>query len=306
MLWRIIYDTLKWLGISFFPAIGFVILAGIGIGQTFPESKPWLTLRYHEAIAAMILPSFWIAAICIFFVWCLTLTFARLKVGEDRVGGDTHIHHHYGTLQERLAETVESRSMPIQPDRPVNAQITGVVTASEVGSDTLDATGVLGLSGLYIGNIIAAADKLASHHRLELAITGFNGTGESISIVKIEGHVSAALSGSQDRLEMPVPALQKLVALQPFDEFTLIIHQEFDPKLTARFLVALERDHITLYLGELVIGLASQTNPAKRGSLPLWDGVILKRRDDLVSTRVQIRAAIARATGKGTAKGISE
>ncbi len=286
MFWRIIHDALKWLGISFFPAIGFVILAGVGIGQTFPESKPWLTLRYHDTIAAMILPSFWIAALCIFFAWCATITVARLKVGEDRVGGDTHIHHHYGTLQERLAEAVEPRSMPIQPDSAVHAHITGVVAAREDGNDTHDATGVLGLPGLYIGYIFAAAGHLKAKHYLEFAIVGYNGAAETIQISEIAGRIRAGTGNLRDYAKLPTPLFQGVLNAEHGKEFVLQMRQDVTADQAEEYLATLE-DSMTvgLDLRELNIIVSSVSNPEKRVRLPLWDGVSLRRRDDIVSNR---------------------
>lgn len=286
MFWRFIHDFLKWLGISFFPAIGFVILAGIGIGQTFPESKPWLTLRYQEAVAAMILPSFWIAAASMFFVWCVIMIVARFKIGEERAGGDTHIHHHYGTMQERLAEAVEPQSISIQPDSAVHTHTVGVVAAIEEGDDTLSATGILGLSGLYIGYIIAAAGHLKAKHYLELAIVGYNGTTGTIQISEIAGRIRAGTCNLRDYVKLATPLFQGVLNAEPGKEFVLQMRQDVTAEQAEEYLAALEdAKSVGLDLRELNIIVSSTSNPQKRARLPLWDGVNLRRRDDIVSSR---------------------
>lgn len=289
MFWRIIYDTFKWIGISFFPAIGFAILAGIGVGQTFPESKPWLTLRYQEAIAVMIQPSFWVAALVILLAWAVIITLARHNVGEVKVGGDTHIHHHYSTLQERLAEAVEPRSIHIQPDSAVHAHITGAVAASEGAPDTLDSTGVLGLSGLYIGYVFAAAGHLKAKHYLEFAIVGYNGAEVAIQITEVAGRIRAGTGNLRDYVKLSTPLFQGVLNAEPGKEFVFQMRQDVSVEQADEYLAALEDSKsVGLDLRELNIIVSSVANPQKRARLPLWDGVNLRRRDDIVSNRNMI------------------
>ena len=281
MFWRITYDALKWVGISFFPAIGFAIIAGIGTGQTFPESKPWLTLRYHEAVVVMIQPSFWFLALFIFVAWLVLITEARHKVGEDRAGGDTHIHHHYGTLQERLAEAVDPHSTPIRPDDAVHAMI----SATEE-SDTAHIAGIVGLSGIYIGYIIVAAGHLKAKHYLEFAIVGYNGATETIQISEIAGRIRAGTGNLRDNVKLPTPLFQGVLNAEPCKEFVLQMRQDVSAEQAEEYLAALKESMaVGLDLRELNIIVSSVSNPQKRARLPLWDGVNLRRRDDIVSSR---------------------
>jgi hypothetical protein len=58
MFWRVAHDTLRWLGISFFPALGFIFVAAFGLAQAFPEAKPWLIRQFGSVQEMMSHPAY--------------------------------------------------------------------------------------------------------------------------------------------------------------------------------------------------------------------------------------------------------
>jgi len=76
MFWRVAHDTLKWVGISFFPAIAAVVFGSGGIAQGFPETKPWFVSRYEQAVEMMQTPLFWVCAFVAFVAWLAALVWS--------------------------------------------------------------------------------------------------------------------------------------------------------------------------------------------------------------------------------------
>lgn len=270
MFWRIIHDALKWLGISFFPAIGFTLVAGLGLASSFPETKPWLAQRFADALAVMEHPAFWAVAALVFVAWLVALIWSGHKAGS-RESGDTHIHHYYAPLPDFL---------------PNQQAVTAQINAVEDG-DTMAATGVVGLSGLYVGNIIAAASNLHDKHRLELAIIGFNGASEAILVSGVSGHIKVGDGNLRDMVALETPATRGMARAEPGGEFVMVLIQALTPAESDEFLAALDGDkRLQLDLRSLHITVTSVSDISRSTRLPLWDAVALRRRDDIVSNRV--------------------
>lgn len=278
MFWRIIHDFLKWFPVAF--GGGSVAIAAV-----WSSAKDWIAGEASWAWAKMSDP--WIAFVVVLALaaYAAAIIWSGRKAGEDGAGGDTHIHHHYGTLQERLAEAVEPRSTPIQPDNAVHAHTTGSLVATEEG-DTCNITGVLGLSGLYIGYVFAAAGHLKAKHYLEFAIVGYNGAEVAIQITEVAGRIRAGTGDLRDYVKLPTPLFQGVLNAEPGKEFVFQMRQDVSVEQADEYLAALEDSKsVGLDLRELDIIVSSVANPQKRARLPLWDGVNLQRRDDIVSNR---------------------
>lgn len=216
----------------------------------------------------------------------------------------------YQSLPQMLAdETVGSK-----PVEPVHHDATGDLVGqpgSLSGSANVSfevtgtATGVTGLIGLYVGDIIVAAGPLESEHRLDIAIRGYNGTGETIRISDVSGRIRAGVGNKRDDIKLSLPVLQGVPKAAPGEEFLIALRQSVPGLLAHDFLQAWgEGKHASLDMRELTISVVAVDNPDKAGRLPLWDGVNLRRVDDIVANRNSIMAvgmAIASSTAFGAA-----
>ncbi len=217
-------------------------------------------------------------------------------------GGGTVINvsgdfHSYQELPEKMkidqVEAPPSRAT-IEIDNATHEHsatsptITGSLDA-EIGDVTLRATGITGLSGLYVGNVVVAAGLLRSDRRLEIAIVGFNGSGEVISIAEISGRIRASTGNIRDAVKLPQLLVKGPLNAEPGVEFVFQLRQEVSEEQSEEYLNALDEGQtIALDLRELNIAMRSVANPNKAARLPLWDGVHLRRRDDVVSNRTHI------------------
>ncbi len=284
MVWRILHDSLKWAGISFFPTIGFIFIAGTALASSFPETKPWLAQRYADAFAVMGHPVVWAIALLIVVVWLVAIIWSGHKVGKLG-NGDTHIHHHYQTLPEKLGQIPAAQPVHIQPDSTTHEQITGELNVTE-GSDALNASGVTGLHGIYIGYIIAAAGALENERRLDFAIVGYNGSTDTLRVADVAGRIRAGIGNLRDYVELPTPLFQGVLNAEPGKEFVLQMRQDVSLEQAEEYLSVLaQKKHVGLDLRQLNIVVSSVVSPEKNIRLPLWDGVNLRSGDDVVSTR---------------------
>lgn len=303
MFWRFIHDPLKWLGISFFPAISFTFIAGMALANSFPETKPWLAQRFADGLAVTAHSAFWAIALFIFIVWLVAVIWSGHKVGKGG-SGDTHIHHHYQTLPEKLGQISAPQPVHIQSDTMIHEHIIGELKVTEE-SDTFDARGVIGLQGIYIGYIIVAAGALENERRLDFAIVGYNGSTDTIRVADVAGRIRAGVGNLRDNIKLPTPLFQGVLNAEPGKEFVLQMRQDVSLEQAQDYLAALEqRKHVGLDLRELNIVVSSIVNPEKSTRLPLWDGVNLSRRDDVVSNRNTI-LSIGMAVEKDTAFALS-
>lgn len=220
--------------------------------------------------------------------------------GSVNFSGGVH-HHHYQTLPEKLAQAIEPHpnSVPIAPDHAVHAH-----SATQLEPVSLQASGITGLHGLYVGNIIVAAAALESEHRLDLAIVGYNGSGVTIVISDIAGWIKAGNGNIRDMVKLPRSITQGIFRSEPGTEFVLALRQEVSPEQARQYLDAFAGGrHVGMDLREFDIIVASAAQPEKTMRLPLWDGVNLRRRDDIVSSRSTI-AAVGVAIGSSNAFGV--
>ncbi|MDQ0251617.1 hypothetical protein J2W22_003705 [Sphingomonas kyeonggiensis] len=95
MVWKIFHDTLKWVGISFFPLIGFIFTAGLGFAQAFPEYKPWLVRCFDRLVAISSNGLFWPITCTVFLLWFTGLILCNHKLKQlegDRLGDTYNVH----------------------------------------------------------------------------------------------------------------------------------------------------------------------------------------------------------------------
>ena len=218
-------------------------------------------------------------------------------------------HTDYEPIESKLPDKIEQEGLTtnilIQPDDAVHAHTVGVVNAT-LADDTLVATGVLSLRGLYVGNIIASASDLRNENRLDLAIIGFNASDVSVSVASISGRIRGGSGNFKDMIELPAPALVDAIMVDSGKEFVISLQQHLPPKIASQFLKDIEKSHLTLDLQYLELTAISVSNQNKKVKLPLWDAVTLKRRDDVVSNRVTVLSATGAAAGFSVASAFSE
>jgi hypothetical protein len=199
----------------------------------------------------------------------------------------------FADLPELLGQILQARppSRPhaaVQPDDAVHSHTAGTLDVM-VGDVSLSATGIVRLSGLYIGYIVVAAGSLKTKQCLEFAIVGYNGAAETIQISEITGRIRAGTGNLRDNVKLPPPLFQGLLNTGPGEEFVLQMRQDVSAEQAEEYLVALgDSKTVNLDLRELNIIVSSVSDSEKRMRLPLWDGVNLRRRDDVVSNRTNI------------------
>ncbi len=241
-------------------------------------------------------------------LWCLKPSNRPTPHGAFSVTGGIHI---YQGIAEKLKEA-EAKPPPhsaIKPDDPGMGHTanpaTGILKAQEQGADVFSATGTVGLKGLYVGNIIVAAGALRNEHFLEIAVRGFNGSCERLIIGEMMGSIRAGVDNLRDYVELNALAIKETVRTEPYSEFLLVLYQHVSPELAQKFLIAFEDRHVGLDLRHLTIKAACRDNIERWARLPLWDGVLLRRRDDIVSNRNTILGAASghiALTGKAEGK----
>lgn len=205
--------------------------------------------------------------------------------------GGTH-YHHYASLEQMLGSAVVQPGDTVQHHTATGtltgagAMVSGQMNVTEQGADTMAATGVTGLHGIYIGQIIVAAGSLASECSIDIAVRGYNGTGETIRLCEIAGHIRAGIGNKRDDINLPLPEMRGVASIGPRDEFIVVLRQSVPEDLVADFLQAWSNgENASLDLRELVIRTVSVNQPEKSARLPLWDGVNLRRVDDIVANR---------------------
>ena len=277
MFWRIVHDFLKWLP----AAVGG---AAIAVAAVWAEAKDWIASNVAWVWAQMTNP--WVASFALVFFASYVAAIIWSGRKDGKVGnGDTHIHHHYQTLPEKLEQIPAAQPIQIQPDSTTHEHIVGKLNVTEE-SDTFNARGVTGLHGIYIGYIIAAAGALEKEHRLDFAIVGYNGSSDTIRVADVTGRIQAGIGNLRDYVKLPTPLFQGVLNAEPGKEFVLQMRQDVSLEQSQDYLTALEqKKHVGLDLRQLNIVVSSVVNPERSMRLPLWDGVNLRRADDVVSTR---------------------
>lgn len=273
---KFIHDFLKW-----FPAAIFGV--SVGISAVWSAAKDWIAAQAVWAWSAMSDP--WVAALIVVALagYVAAIIFTGDK--DTKSGGDTHFH--FAPLSELF------------PENPVVHDATGdLIGAGAIVTGAFEmtgtATGIVGLHGIYVGNIITSASGLADDRRLDFAIVGYNGSPETIRVADVTGRIRAGVGNMRDYVKLETPLFQGVLNAAPFTEFVLQMRQDVSTEQAQQYLEALEqKEHVGLDLRELNIVVASIVDPEKTLRLPLWDGVNLRRRDDIVSSRNSILSAKA-------------
>lgn len=274
---RFIHDFLRW-----FPAA--VGGGAVAISAVWQPAKDWIATQVVWAWAAMSEP--WVA---FFIVLAIAVYVAAIIFSGDKDSksvGDTHYHYY-----APLAEMIEK---PPVTDGATGDLVSHGSVIVGLADATLSATGVTSLHGLYIGYIIASASGLADERRLDFAIVGYNGTSETIRIADVNGRIRAGVGNMRDYVKLATPLFQGVLNAPPHTEFVLQMRQDVTAQQAQEYLEALDRKvHVGLDLRELNIVASSTVTPEKTARLPLWDGINLRRRDDIVSTRSHILSVTA-------------
>jgi hypothetical protein len=292
---RFIHDFLKW----FPPA---VCGGSVAVSAVWTPARDWIATQAVWAWSAINNP--WIAFLVVFGLIAYVAAIVWSGNKDNRVSGETHIHHHYQTLPEKMEQALaKPTAVMIQPDDSSHSH-TSSPAESGVFEISGTATAITSLHGIYVGYIIASASGLLSDRRLDFAIVGYNGSIETIRISGVSGRIRAGVGNLRDHEKLPTPLFQGVLNASPFTEFVLQMRQDVSAEQAQEYLNALEeKKHVGLDLRELDIVISSTVNPEKFVRLPLWDGVNLSRHDDIVSTRNTILSVSAAVNVSATLSG---
>ena len=207
--------------------------------------------------------------------------------------------------KRQRSTTTITRPSPILPGcraqrRVVSTSFPPTVTQGpppQPGGDTAQFTGVLFPLGLYVGTIIVSASRLTDkENSLEIAIRAFNGTGKALRVVFVEGVIKGTIANLRDSVELPQPVWKTEHTAQPIEpntEFIVVLDQRVSPNLAAVYLETIEDSFVSLDLRSLIIKVEVVDNPANRARLPLWDGLTLRRRNDVFTGRIVMMSGSA-------------
>lgn len=259
----------------------------------FPHAEPWLT-----------------GSLLILFAVLLTVFVTLLLVGwssreESKPGmvisgnQNVHIHQYSDQIQSELSALDPSivNSTPsvvvAQPDAGALPPIHGVATALEQ-TDTMASTGhifpptVRAISPLYVGQIIISASQL-SEGSLEIAIRAFNGSRETIALDSVQGAISAGI-GNANGTGLPTPTIRPEFPgpeIPPGAEFMVVLDQSIPEPQLQHYLTALDDPDVYIALDFRALQVLVRASDAAdlTAPLPLWDGVTIRRRDDIFTGR---------------------
>ena len=74
--------------------------------------------------------------------------------------------------------------------------------------------------------------------------------------------------------------------IEPNREFMLVLRQGLLPETTEKFLKALEAEYVSFDLRYFNVQMAAADNANMTARLPLWDGISIRRRDDVFTGRI--------------------
>lgn len=277
------------------PALGAGLLGVIvGIPATYPETKGWFVAQgkgiwswvtAHQTLAIVL-------AILVFVLWLVAFI---LTAEDERPPLGTLEDVQPNVTVDQSGDLVAVAAIPPQahPTVPINLNVNNVVSISETTSPTLSAGPSMG-ARLYVGVIIVSAGQLADEGHLELAIRAFNGTGATVRVAAVEGRLRGGV-GNSEAMELPPTEWQTSFSaddVAPQTEFMVVLRQPLDEQTAQQFLNAFEQDFVALDLRGLDVHIQ---NVEGEGSarLPLWDGVTLRRRDDIFTGRLFMMAITA-------------
>jgi len=277
-----IHKFLTWFPIALATSI-------VGICATWEKPKvwvanqaDWLLAKMSDTINIAILVGI-CAAACGGWLWAFLKT--APKEPEYLALAELLAH-------QRLAERPAPASAPhvaLNVHSASHAHTASELNAVEA-DDTPKATGSVALHGLYVGWMIASAGTLQSKGYLEIAIRAFNGTGGPVRIRGVKGHIKGEGDNFHNQPQLPVPAMITEHSPDPIPnatEFLIILNQHLGPEVAKEFLNAFETG-VQIDLRDLNIEIESSEDPTRIARLPVWDGLALKRRDDVFTGRIMM------------------
>lgn len=303
------FAVLKWLGVGLISSCVAIPTAIAAVGGTYPAVKDWGQQQWDVWALYLMTPLAFFAFVV--FILLFISVLAYCGTGPDQNDQMARIANALESLTVKMGGEAPG-AKPVQPDNAMHAHvtatstITGRLDAVEQDSDTANFTGTTGMVGLYVGNIIVAAGSL-NEGRLDIAIRGFNGTNEAVSITEVSGHIRAGVGNKRDDTNLPLPELQGAARVDPHGEFIILLRQSMPSGVVADFLGAWSKgENASLDLRELVIRTVAIDQSEKSARLPLWDGVNLRRVDDIATNRntiLSVGTAIASSNAFGVGIG---
>lgn len=284
MFWRLAHDMLKWIGISFFPALFALWMGALAWVDQYPENKPWLAQIYRHLESAMHTPTLWAVAVVTFVAWLATLIYSSRKIGSHDRKTD------YAGLADLVREIRRTDPVKIEAESANHAVTSTQVLAPEPFTNTtkFHSPTVRAISPLSVGQIIISAAQLADGS-LEIAVRVFNGSQETITLASVHGSISAAINNAVGT-PLPTPTLRAehvVAPVQPGKEFMIVLDQPLPGPLAQTYLDALNAgDYIALDLRELRVMMRAEDDANLTAPLPLWDGASMRRRDDVFTNRI--------------------
>lgn len=229
-------------------------------------------------VAMLVLPDLpaWIASILFFgALSALVACFVWWFLGENKPVVPVTHNHYYAPLSEKL------------PQSRVVHEASGNLIGQEsslVGSIKVSSI----FQSLYVGNFYASLADLTVKNCIEIGLVGYNPNKVNVTIEGLMGVLMAGSSNIRDMTIIPTPSIIAPVEAVAGKEFVLRLLLQLSPTLAEQFLTAIEASHVTLDLRRLqVIGL-TQGDVRENVDLTLWDAITLRRRDDVVATRVHV------------------
>jgi hypothetical protein len=165
------------------------------------------------------------------------------------------------------------------------------LTATAVVSDVPEAEQLR--RGLYVGQIIFEADKLATEHVIRIVIIGFNGTNKLVSVSRVTGAIHAFVkTGDGDKTDeiiLPTPALLTVHSnpenLQKYSEFLFFLEQPLRPSMAERIVEGLGRGRVSFDFDNLKIVMEARSQGIST-NIRLWGGVTLGREEGLRTRQI--------------------
>lgn len=164
-------------------------------------------------------------------------------------------------------------------------------------------------SGLYVGELRLSANHLGDGY-LELAVRGFNGTGEPIGVAEVLGHIrleGAVETDPEELVALPRPVLltdrTSTKNIAPKAEIFLVLHQYLDRRRREIVSRQIMKKGARFNLKEFKIEMASVSDPTKCAPLPFWAGIFVRSDNWAGSDRiieVEMQAVTMPAPSIGT------
>lgn len=140
-------------------------------------------------------------------------------------------------------------------------------------------------NGLYAGSFRISANKLETEHCLEIAVMGFNATGEPVKAALTKGAIKVELVQDKQLGEVkftlpPATILRdrtNVDTIANLSELFVVIEQPVRPQQAELILKALNADGSARFLlDEFDIVIEATANAGRFVRLPIWQGASLK------------------------------